>query len=346
MAIATAEDPRLPPELHELAGLARALPPEFAADVMLQVADRLGAPHRNKKRELLEDAFVAAGNAREPMPRRPVMPDPVLDAAYSQGLDRLTLQARAVRQMHGFDPKLALEYFQRLAQPPRDKLTCADRWVWDSSPYWETAAAIAAPDLRGVVSPLEIGPAAKAYRELKRPPAELLTGIDRLSGDDRAFAYAARSAPRDLETLAIDAKRAGVDPAPVLDTLAGYLRRHLAAARCADTAENARVAAESFAVYFNTRLRTAGYLSARELLPIREDEIAPGPVIPVENGAWKPEWMDEYRKLTTADAIEAAHSKLYDREPLVWWLAVKPLLQSGDWKQSSHLVLSTYARLR
>ncbi|MDX1980786.1 MAG: hypothetical protein SFV51_10990 [Bryobacteraceae bacterium] len=353
MACAWAQEPRLPPELEELAGLGRALPPEFAADVLLQVAGRLGAKHLTTRRELLEDAFVLAGRARLAMPRKSVVAtapesaEAILSAAYSQGLDTLSLQSRAVRQMHSFDAKLAAEYFARLADPPREPHTCADHMVWDSSPYWEAAEVVAPPALRAVVSPLEIGPAVKAHKALKRSASpDLLAAIQTLSGDDRAFAHTVRTAPRDLETLAIDVKREGGDPAPMLEALASYLRRHVSGRRCADTLEHAGIAAQSFAGYYNTRLRAAGYLSEHELPPIREEEMAAGSAIPVETTEAAPPWLEEFRKLRAADPSAAAMSKLYEQEPLVWWLAAKPMLGTDGLDRSSNLVLATYARLR
>lgn len=350
------EAPRLPPELEELAGLARSLPAEFAADILLDVASRLGTKHRHRIRTMLEDAFALAERSREPMPRRtataqpPDSGDAILEAAYSRGLDRLSLTARAVRQMHVLDPELAARYFDRLPLPPSDAHTCRDRMVWGSAPYWEAAAALGRTDLRGIVSPLEISPAIKALISLNLvntpAAARFLQDVERLDGDDRAFTATLRTASRDLETLAIETARAKADPGPVLRTLARYLTRHLTGRRCGDTLEQSRTEARAFAWYYNDRLRVAGYLSKSELPPIRDEDMEAGSVIPVEAADSKPAWMELYQALRTAGADGVPHSKLYEVQPLIWWLAAEPMLKQEGLMNSPHPVLATYARAR
>lgn len=343
MAVCRAEEaPRVPAELEEIIGLARALPPEFSADLLLEAANRLGSRHRVKVRALLEDAFVLAERAREPLPRRAIPTagpaERLLEEAFSKGLDRLSLQARAVRQMYGLDARLGAEYFARLPAPPAGPHSCADRMVWDSSPYWETAAQLKQTRLRGIVSPVEIGPAVKAMMALKLAntpaAAALLDDVARLGGDDRAFTATLRTAPRDLETLAIETARAGGDPAPVLRTLAGYLAHHLTGRRCADTLESSRTAASSFAWYYNDRLRVAGYLSPVELPLLRADEMQPESVVPAAEPA-KQKWFD---------ALDSPD--LFDTQPLVWWVAAEKRLKSADGEVVAHPVLAAYAKLR
>lgn len=352
---ATAEDaPRVPPELEELAGLARALPPEFAADILMDVAQRLDSKHKVKQRAMLEDAFALADRASEPMRlqmaglARPGSAEAIRQSALAKGLDRLSLQARAVRLLHAIDPKLGNEYFERLAAPPGAPLTCSDRMVWDSSAYWETAAALKRTDVRSVVSPLEIGPAVKMLlsRANTAQATRFLEDVERLAGDDRAFTVTLQTAPRDLETLAIERAKAGGDPAPVLQSLARYLTRHLTGARCADTLEQSRTAAKSFVWYYNDRLRAAGYLSKAELPAIRDEDTEPSSVVPAEPAPAEPDWLKEYRELQSASPEAIANSKLFDSQPLVWWLVAEKLSRAADGAHSSNPVIAAYARSR
>ena len=82
--------------------MARSLPAEFAADVLIRVAAAPALRNHPRRKELLEDAFVLAAHARERFPLRtlpavdPNSADYVLGRAAQLGLDTLKLQNRDI----------------------------------------------------------------------------------------------------------------------------------------------------------------------------------------------------------------------------------------------------------
>src|SRR5581483_10248352 len=98
-----------PPELVALAERAASLPPEFAADGLLRIAGSPKVADPAWKRELIESAFHLAAAAQPPFARRnwSGARANLFDKAYSQGLDALTLQSRAVSALLALDPRQA-----------------------------------------------------------------------------------------------------------------------------------------------------------------------------------------------------------------------------------------------
>jgi len=104
-------------QIDTLVADARGLPAEFSADVLIRLA---GFPQiSNATRvELLDEAFQRAHSARDDyrLSARPELPDDSRQGAQRQasatGLNRVSLQSRAVQQMAFIDPSRGRERFE------------------------------------------------------------------------------------------------------------------------------------------------------------------------------------------------------------------------------------------
>jgi hypothetical protein len=211
---ALAGGPRPSSVFDDLIDRARAAPAEFAADALIRFAGSdKAAP--GQKRALLEEAFRRASGAQQPLKRRASLRAGsalFAERAYSQDLDANTLQCRAVRALLPLDRAKARELFRQIPVPQVTKVSCDEAMVYDVSAWYATAAEIlktgfagedkdepfqfAAECLRGLRSPLQIGPAARllAGAPLERDHFQALvvsfaTALKELSGDDRSFAF-------------------------------------------------------------------------------------------------------------------------------------------------------------
>jgi hypothetical protein len=105
------------PQIDALIADARAIPAEFSADVLIRIA---GLPQVDNatKVELLDEAFQRAHSARDDyrLSARPELPDDSRQGAQRQasatGLNRVSLQARAVQQLAFIDPPRGRELFE------------------------------------------------------------------------------------------------------------------------------------------------------------------------------------------------------------------------------------------
>jgi hypothetical protein len=133
-------------KIENLILLGHTAPPEVAADLLLTLAIQPTIAKARKK-ELIEDAFRFAGDAREPIARRPwsLMVDTrsgFKGAAFALELDKLSLQTRAVTQMIALDKSRARMMFQEIALPKLPDLTCEDSLSYDPGAYYRTALAV------------------------------------------------------------------------------------------------------------------------------------------------------------------------------------------------------------
>src|SRR5436305_11699344 len=99
-----AERQKLYPEITRIIEAAHGVPPEFAAEALLRVAEAPFLIDRDWKRELIDEAFQNASRVREPLSKRNAIGSPISGSRASMiaqagalGLDRLALQMRAVR---------------------------------------------------------------------------------------------------------------------------------------------------------------------------------------------------------------------------------------------------------
>jgi hypothetical protein len=285
------------PDLTEIVELAQGAPAEFSARALLRVANSPRLHDKAWKREILEKAFQNASAARNPI-RKQIMEGPSsagsLTAMTSQaaalGLDRLTLQTKAVAAMLPLDPKRAREFFLSIPQPRPSRLHCEDALLDDPSSYYATAAAIAAQAfsiderkhdepilflnqrIQNITSPVEIAPAAALISSSKATPAQLkllvsslAAALQRMEGDDRSFAGSLPAVVRAVPDLVDLARASNAGAAILTEAYRQFLIRNLTGPRCAESAEKWQQDAVASAVSsFNSRLSSEASAALKE----------------------------------------------------------------------------------
>lgn len=268
--------PAAPIDAVEIDGLidrARSAPAEFAADALIRLSqsDRVA---KDKKAELLEEAFRRATGAQQPLKKRAIPAvraggAAFLNRAYAQDLDANSLQCRAVRGMLQLNPGKAREMFTEIPRPALAKLNCDDALVYDVSIYYETLAEVAkrgftaaeieddepfkllAGHVGALSSATQVGPIARllASSPLKRPQLEALAmsfggALKSLSGDDRAFSQGVSSqggAGLAVAALAHRCAELEIPSVPLVEAYRAFLVRHFTGTRCTDGGERAGV---------------------------------------------------------------------------------------------------------
>ena len=132
--------------LDVVISLARAAPPEFGADVLIRMVEAGIVKGSHSQRELLDQAFLLATYAQESTPLKSVelggSKTFSLNAAFAQGLDRVSLRARVVRVYLRSDVQRARELFETIDMPDGVSSTCSDEFTFDPSIYYSTLSAL------------------------------------------------------------------------------------------------------------------------------------------------------------------------------------------------------------
>jgi hypothetical protein len=138
------ELPKLPPETMGLIDEARAVAPEFKADLLLRLAGSPLITEPKWKRALIEEAFLAGASAQLPYPKSgELSTDARASRAHRRNdLEGLTLQTRAVEAMLALDARRALAMFEEIRTPQVPAMTCQDVGTPDLSGYYRTAATV------------------------------------------------------------------------------------------------------------------------------------------------------------------------------------------------------------
>lgn len=297
---AQTQRPALPAGVQALADAARALPAEYTADALLRLAASGAVSDPRWKRELLEEAFAAAPNARNTYKLR-FAGEPAADTrewilgqAFDIEVDTLSLQCRAVRGMFALDRRRAREMFARippLALPPPD---CGSPLAPDLKLFYQTLEIVAGGDaeivaarIRLISSPAELAPAAALIRSVKVSTdnrralvtayAERLAAVARNSG---SLGFAARDSELASQpvVLAEAARREGIAVDALMRAYRDFLVAYLGSARCGERIDSL---SSSWLEQFNERLRLPGYLVTTELPAISPDDIRPASVEPL-----------------------------------------------------------------
>lgn len=302
---------RAQPGLEMLIEQAHSVPPEFAADALIRIAQSDGLTTKRRK-ALLEEAFMLASSARNPV-RLKGRPGGYVDTrvgyashAFDLELDALSLQCRAVRAMLEIDKQRAREMFRSIPALKFPRLTCGDALVYEVSTFYETLAAVAGVAfnaeeagryehvnfvenyLAAVNSPVQVGPAADLIMSLKLPAPQFerlvrafSASLNKVSGDDRSFSY---SLGRGVVThgimrLAESSKRQGLPTLELLKAAREFLARHLRADRCSDTLNELRLSAETPTTveYFNKYVSDVDP-EGKGLAPLSPEETKPSKV--------------------------------------------------------------------
>jgi hypothetical protein len=299
--------------LQSLIIYAQACPPEFAADITLRLAESEKIKGEKWKRQLIEEAFRIASEAKHPL-KRTALPGSQVDtrtgylaSALQLNLDRLSLQCRSVKAMLAVDKERARELFKEISPFKLPPLTCEDSLVYDSSVYYQTATAIAQTAfnekevrrgepiyfaqscVENISSPAQIEPAVNLILSLKTTSSQLetliytfSTAIRKISGDDRSFSVPSLSlavigAIDQLSKVCIGRK---LSTDELLTSFRKYLVNHFSATRCTDTFYNKQQKSveTNLITYFNNNLRNATVTNQKEIFPLSEDEIKPAKI--------------------------------------------------------------------
>ncbi len=298
-----------PVELEALVVDARAVPAEYAADVLLRLVESGKVTERAWQRALLEEAFRTAGGAQNAIKRR-IAPgltyaytrEDYEARAYQLNLDTMSLRLRAVNALLKVDKRKARELFTELpTKPALAPLSCDDALVYDVSDFYETLTKIARetfsaeerargedvqfvlPYFADAQTYAQIWPLARVALAFDDSAARFgpimhaySVALGKLEADDRSFASGPDLNLFQIADLSAACARANVAPDELLAAYRAYLVRHLRARRCADTATGARQASalRSTLDYLNHELHEADP-GAETLTPVRADEIKP-----------------------------------------------------------------------
>ncbi len=134
--------------VDNLIQLARSASPEVAVDALLTISTSKLLTDKTRKIELIEEAFRLSSKVREPIKRQSV--GLAVDSragyktmAYAMGLDRLSLQTKAVASMIPLDAFRARTMFEEISLPRVPTLSCADSLVYNFDAYYETLLTVA-----------------------------------------------------------------------------------------------------------------------------------------------------------------------------------------------------------
>ncbi|HWP43257.1 MAG TPA: hypothetical protein VNO14_08495, partial [Blastocatellia bacterium] len=297
-----------PAEILHLIGTAHSTPPEFAADMLITIADSTKVTEAAWKKELLLEAFRVAANCQYRMAQKSVGPYPVdtragyLGQAFRLKLDTLSLRCRVIQTMLPLDKAMARQLFSEVEKLKFPILSCGDGLVYEVSDFYKTAekvvmAGFSAEEKRrgehirflellisDISSPVQIAPAANLIRslELSRTQRESLVAafaarLAKVSGDDRSFSSSMHSVGDEIGRLLHTCNKQGIATSDLLTALRAYYVRHFGSSRCSDTLRDAgdtgplpRQVNE-----FNTRLRA---YSESNIPEIEADEVKPSRV--------------------------------------------------------------------
>jgi hypothetical protein len=250
------------PDLFLLVERASSVPPEFAASTLLRVAASPALVDRTWKKELLIEAFRLGGMSKYPI-RKAIIRDhgmssslaSLTSSAYSQKLDRISLQSLAVQQMIPIDRTKAWELFNEIQPPSIVKASCDDVLLDDPTAYYELLPLVVRLSVRSrndelswlnnvvvrIQSPVELPLIMSAIgKSIVRPEQWKLLGaslagvLDRLSGDDRAFTSSLPETEIKLRMFEQMVQSTG-NPELLIEAHRNYVIRHMKEPRCGDS---------------------------------------------------------------------------------------------------------------
>lgn len=144
-------DPHLPRKtssaVESLLSLAKSVPPEFRADVLIDLVEYRIVVDNLSTRSLLDEAFTVAADAQEPVALKRVdSAGPLsgaLTSSFSRGMDRIGLRARAARALLIQDRVSAQNLFDRIDTSYGSTYSCQDQLYPDLSQYYKIMKEIA-----------------------------------------------------------------------------------------------------------------------------------------------------------------------------------------------------------
>lgn len=301
---APAEDEKRAAELDNFISYAQSLPPEFSADLLLQVVESGALKDPKRQQELVVEAFYAAAKAKEPV-KLVALPGSAVDSragyranALSLGLDALSLQSRAIRALLLLDKQRARQLFGEL-KLQTEPLSCEQALAYNVTAFFSAVEAVAqtafdAEEIaRGehvffvesyvsrINSSSQIQPAVKTILAINATDLELTnlgrafsSALQKIPGDDRSFSAPWNGTRESVDQLVSRFKERGLAGDDIVEAYRTYLTKQLGGSRCADS-EGSKKQKEfetQLVAHFNDKLRASTY---KKIAPIADDEIQP-----------------------------------------------------------------------
>src|SRR5579863_7053693 len=138
----------LPAPVETQVELARTAAPELTADTILKLAEDGRLPAGAARNQRLEEAFMAAARAQEPLHLIPVpglIPNTraIFRAQANElRLDALSLESRVLKLVAKTDPEAARRLFDNIPHPELEPRPCEDPFIADVSAYYEIAGEL------------------------------------------------------------------------------------------------------------------------------------------------------------------------------------------------------------
>jgi hypothetical protein len=247
--------------VDQLITMARAAPPEFAAEALIRIA-AIDKVEKARRIELLEEAFRRAGDAQLAYKRKASIvkitgPAGVYNRTAAQGLDAMSLRLKAVRAMLALDPVRGREMFRRIPPMKLPKLKCEEFMVYDVDNFYDVLEHVAResftpaevekgeafrlfdPYIAAMTSPVQLTGAARLVAgsnvsdaEFRLLLADYAKALSKMTGDDRSFTYSA--AGPQIRAMMLAAEKRNVPAGPLLEAYRLYIVSNMSGPRCAD----------------------------------------------------------------------------------------------------------------
>jgi len=247
--------------------LGQSAPPEVAGDLLLAVAVSSLVTDKERRIQLIEQAFRSAAQAREPVRRRSWsrMVDTrsgFKQMAYDLKLDKLSLASDAVVKMIQLDRVRARTMFESIELPSLKPLTCDDSLGYDLDSYYQAMLSVSAEcfsdsekkagahiiflsdRIESVKSISQLSSAIKMILNARLTPAELalLTNVlnrtvGRVPADARSFAFEMDRGDTLVSSshrLIIKVRQAGIPTNDFSSAVRSFLIKQISGEVCAD----------------------------------------------------------------------------------------------------------------
>jgi hypothetical protein len=241
-------------------------PPEIAADLLIKIAESKVIGDKQKRIELLDEAFRRASGVQQKL-RLKAWAGLVdtrsgyLSAAYDLKLDALSLKCRAVKAMLALDTQRARSLFSEIPKLRLTSLGCTEVLGYDVSEFYQTLQQIEQKSfskeertqgydaqfissyLDDLVSPAQVGPVFNLIANSQSTDAELGVLIARLSSalkkilkDPRSFALSMKYGDviAGLQRLIGECEQKKIPTSELLSSFRSYVVGELSSAQCSD----------------------------------------------------------------------------------------------------------------
>lgn len=342
-------------EVDSLIANASAAMPEVAADLLIKIAESSLLSDRQRRIELLEEAFRRSGEVQQKY-RRKLWDGAVdsrggyLSAAFDQQIDSLSLRCRVVRVMLSLDAERARTLFSEIPTIKLDELSCKQSLAYDLTGFYETVFLVAAKSLSAeeiqqgerlrfirsyvetIHSPAQISPVIKLLIDSGFSAADLAiigktfsSALSRVAADPRSFTASVlhHNLITNTERLLRIYRDNDLPISELIGSFQSYFLRQLNSVQCADVASSKSKTKQIWASLdrFNTWLNEP--IELKDIKPSGIDHLDAGEQFWTSSRSSK--LLMQLKALTFGDGKEA--------------LTIETR-RSNDWQQKMELLLA------